>query len=46
MTAALESRTDRLVSWTVPTNPLPGVTWYEPGELFNPDSGNPVLFTM
>ncbi|NDK72756.1 hypothetical protein GYA89_25840 [Rhodococcus qingshengii] len=45
MTAALETRPDA-VNWTVPEHPLPGVTWYQPGERFNPDNGNPVLFTM
>ncbi|PBI96431.1 hypothetical protein BKP42_41120 [Rhodococcus erythropolis] len=42
MTAALESRTETArptVAWTVPKHPLPGFTWYEPGEYVNPETG-------
>ncbi|MDI9943265.1 hypothetical protein [Rhodococcus sp. IEGM 1302] len=44
--AAIDTHELTVVAWTVPEHPLPGVTWYQPGERFNPDNGNPVLFTM
>ncbi|MEA1798215.1 hypothetical protein [Rhodococcus qingshengii] len=34
------------VAWTVPKHPLPGFTWYEPGEKVNPRTGNQVMCTF
>lgn len=42
MTAALETRPEiarPTVAWTIPKHPLPGFTWYEPGEYVNPETG-------
>ncbi|BBE48458.1 hypothetical protein [Rhodococcus erythropolis] len=38
MTAALETRPET-ATWFVPDYKIDGVTWYEPGEYVNPETG-------
>ncbi|ROZ56206.1 hypothetical protein EEB12_21055 [Rhodococcus sp. WS1] len=38
MTAALETRSET-TTWFVPDYKIDGVTWYEPGEYVNPETG-------
>ncbi len=38
MTSALETRPET-TTWFVPDYKIDGVTWYEPGEYVNPETG-------